>query len=126
MVATHHEVSASPSVSQAVKQGLEKKPLPAIVPGELEPVVADLVKKALSNPATWPGGLPTTPVCFFGPSTPPLDAGELEKQLVDAAETRGQSTDIDDGSSPGTNEPREATFKKVLEMYVSVFAHSYQ
>ncbi|CEL09515.1 hypothetical protein ASPCAL12650 [Aspergillus calidoustus] len=123
MIATHHEVNASPSVSQAVEQGLEKKPLPAIVAGELEPVVDNLVKKVLSDPAPWLGRLPATPVCPFGPSTPPLDADELEKQLVDVAETRCQSdcTDIDDDTSPRIIEAR---FRKVLEMYVSEFAHS--
>jgi hypothetical protein len=126
MVATHQDVNASPLAPQAVEQGLEKKPLPAIVAGELEQVVAGLVRKALSNPATWPGGLPTTPACSFGPSTPPLDADELEKQLLGAAETRSQSTDIDDGPSPGINEPCKARFKRVLEMYVPEFAYSYE
>jgi hypothetical protein len=85
MVATHQEVYKIPSA------------LPTIIAGELESVVTDLVKKALSNPATWPGGLPTTPVCAFGRSTPPLDTDELEKQLVDVAETSCQSdcTDFD-------------------------------
>ncbi|KAL4759751.1 ATP-binding protein [Aspergillus foveolatus] len=117
MVTTHQDANASPSGAQAGEQGLEKKSLPTISAGELESVVASLVKKALSNPATWPGGLPTTPVCSFGPSTPPLDADELEKQLLGAAETRGQSTDIDDGPSPGINEPCKARFKRVLEIW---------
>ncbi|KAL5041615.1 hypothetical protein BDW71DRAFT_211951 [Aspergillus fruticulosus] len=118
MVATHQEVNASPSVSQAVGQSLERKPLPTIFAGELEPVVADLVKKALSNPATWLGGLPTTPLCSFGPSTPPLDADELEKQLVDAAETRSQFDSTEsNGPSPGITDPCEARFKKVLEVW---------
>jgi hypothetical protein len=76
MVANHQDLNASPSDPQAVERGVEKKPWPTIGVQELEPVVADLVKKALSNPATWPGGLPTTPVYAFGPSTPPLDTDE--------------------------------------------------
>lgn len=107
MVATHHDINASPSVPQAVDRGLEKKPLPTLVAGEVEPVVADLVKKALSNPATWPGGLPTTPVCAFGPSMLPLDVDELEKQLVDAAKTRCQSDCTDFEDSLGTFHARE-------------------
>ncbi|KAL2809928.1 hypothetical protein BDW59DRAFT_168195 [Aspergillus cavernicola] len=115
----HGQVHPSPSNSQAVDHGFEKKPLPTIVVRELERVLDNLMKKALSNLATWPGGLPATPVCSFGPSTPPLDVDELEKQLVDAAETRSQSdcTDIDDGPSPGITEPCEARFKKVLEIW---------
>ncbi|KAL2783988.1 P-loop containing nucleoside triphosphate hydrolase protein [Aspergillus keveii] len=115
MVTTQQDVRASPSIPHAVDQSLDKGPLRTIVFGELEPVVADLVKKVLSHPTTWPGGLPTTPVCSFGPSTPPLDVDELRKQLVDTAETRGRSAD--DCPSPRINEPREVRFKKVLETW---------
>ncbi|KAL2812908.1 P-loop containing nucleoside triphosphate hydrolase protein [Aspergillus cavernicola] len=106
MVATYQDINASPPVPQAVDRGLERKPLPTLVAGELEPVVTELVKQALSNPATWPGGLPTTPVCAFRLSTPPLDTDELEKQLVDIAETSCQS-DCTDFDSPGIFEPGE-------------------
>lgn len=81
------------------------------VVGDLEPVVADLVKKALSNPATWPGGLPVTPVSSFGPSTRPLDADELEKQLVKAiAGSQAACTDIED--APGMFEACEIRLEK--------------
>ena len=113
MVATHHDINASPSVPQAVDRGLEKKPLPTLVAGELEPVVADLVKKALSNPAIWPAGLPATPVCSFGPSTPPLDADELKKQLVDAADTRGRSDCTDFEDSLGISNAQEIKLENV-------------
>lgn len=108
MVATHQD----PSVLQAIDQRFENEPLLTIV-GELEGIV---------------DGLPATPASSFGLSTPPLDADELEKQLVSAAETRSQSgcTDIENGSSKGITESCEATFKKVLEMYVSISAHSQQ
>lgn len=106
---------------------MEKSLRPSIVLSNLVPVVAYFVKEALSNPATWPGGQSATPV-IFSPCTPPLDADELEKEFVHAAETTNQSdyTDIDHGPSPGITEPCEARFKKVLEMYVSVFAHRYK
>ncbi|KAL4766958.1 hypothetical protein BDW60DRAFT_201168 [Aspergillus nidulans var. acristatus] len=42
MVATHQDVNASPTVPQAVEQGLGKKPLPTIVYKELKPMVTDL------------------------------------------------------------------------------------
>jgi hypothetical protein len=102
MVTTHQDINASPAVPQVVDRGLERNPLPSLVARELERVVTALVKKALSNQATWPGGLPITPVCAFGPSTPPLDVDELEKQLVDAAETRRQSDCTDFEDSLGT------------------------
>ncbi|KAL4780120.1 hypothetical protein BJX76DRAFT_361128 [Aspergillus varians] len=115
----HGQVHPSPSNSQAVDQGLEKKPLPTIVVGELERVVDNLVKKALSNLATWPGGLPATPAFPFGPSTPPLDGDELEKRLVQAADTASQCvcTDIEDTPSPDIPEICGAEFKKVLEIW---------
>lgn len=125
MVATHHDINASPSVPQAVDRGLEKKPLPTLVAGELELVVADLVKKALSNPATWPGGLPSTPAFAFGPSTPPLDVDELEKQLVDAAEIRRQSECTDFGGSLGTFDAREIKLENLTaEKQHSPFSRS--
>jgi hypothetical protein len=101
MVTAHQDIDASPA-AQVVGRGLERNPLPSLVAGELEQVVTALVKKALSDQATWPGGLPITPVCAFGPSTPPLDVDELEKQLVDAAETRRQSDCTDFEDSLGT------------------------
>lgn len=128
MVATHPDINAPPSVLQAVDQADGRKPSPNIVLSGLEQVVADLVKKALSNQATWLGGLPATPNFPFGPSTPPLDADELGNQLIKATDTGSEAdcTDIEDGPSPGITEAREAKFKKVLEMYVTVFAHNYQ
>jgi hypothetical protein len=113
MVATHQDINASPPVPQAVDRGLERKPLPTLVAGELESVVTELVKQALSNPATWPGGQPTTPVCAFGPSTPPLDTHELEKQLIDIAETSCQS-DCTDFDSLGTFDAGEVNPENLM------------
>jgi hypothetical protein len=95
-----------------IDRGLEKNHFSTIAFGELEPVVTELVKQALSNPATWPGGLPTTPVCAFGPSTPPLDTDELEKQLADVAETscRSDSTKFDSPSAFGAGEINTENF----------------
>ncbi|RAK94951.1 P-loop containing nucleoside triphosphate hydrolase protein [Aspergillus ibericus CBS 121593] len=109
MIATHQDVDTSPSGPQAIDQRLEKQSLHTIIVGELEPVVAKLVKQALSNPAIWPGELPTTPVCSSGPSTPPLDADELQKQLVKITRDGWPSVELSmamkpDRSSSASNE----------------------
>ncbi|THC87944.1 hypothetical protein EYZ11_012610 [Aspergillus tanneri] len=97
MIATRKEVNASTSIPQVVDHARGSKPFPNTVIANLEPIVTDLVKRALSNPATWPGGQPATPVCSLAPCTPPLDTDELEKQLIYAAGTRGQSDPEDSG-----------------------------
>ncbi|KAL3477397.1 hypothetical protein BJX99DRAFT_257426 [Aspergillus californicus] len=102
MVAAHHDLNTSPLVPQAIGRGLEKNPLSTIIVRELQPVVADLVRKALSNPATWLGRLPATSIWHLGPSMPPLDADKLEKQFVDVAETRCQFDYTDFEDSLGT------------------------
>ena len=98
-------------------QGSGKNPSPKIDIGKLESVIVDLVKKALSDPGSWPGGLPPTPAFSIGPSTPPLDAVELEKRLVQAADTGSQShcTDIEDVPSPGISQNSPAVVNNVMQ-----------
>lgn len=123
MVAAHKDITTSPSRAKVIDNGPGRKPLPSI--GELKPVIVDLIREVLSNPATWPGGLPSTPAFAFGPSTPPLDADALEERLVEAADPAGQCncTDIEDAPPPGITEACETRFKRVLEMYDSIFSH---
>lgn len=123
MVTTHQDIITSPSSAKVIDNGPGRKPLPSI--GELKPVIVDLIREVLSNLATWPGGLPSTPAFAFGPSTPPLNTDELEERLVKATDPAGQCncTNIEDAPPPGIIEACETRFKKVLEMYDYIFSH---
>jgi hypothetical protein len=111
MAAACQSSNVSPSAAETVKHGHEKESLSSAMVCKIESFVTDLVRKALTDPTTWPGGQSVTPV-IFGPCTPPFDADEIEKRLAKAFDTESQTDCTHSKDSIGVSEDGENHLEK--------------